>query len=83
MVHCAKYVAKRDSELGNRYKTEGEKAGTKRRMGTWRSRQRDMGRKPHEIWVTDDEFAKVKEFLEVFRLREKAVAPPAATGNAA
>lgn len=52
-------------------------------MGTWRSRQRDMGRKPHEIWVTDDEFAKIKEFLEAFRLKQQAAAPPAATGDAA
>jgi len=68
--------------LANRYRTEGEKTGTKRRMSTWRSRQRDMGRKPHEIWVTDEEFAKMKEFLETFRLKNKAAAPPAATGDA-
>jgi hypothetical protein len=83
MVRCAKYVAKWDTELGNRYKTEGEKSGTKRRMSTWRSRQRNIGRKPHEIWVTDEEFAKMKEFLEAFRLKNKAAAPPAATGDAA
>jgi hypothetical protein len=69
--------------LANRYRTEAEKTGTKRRMSSWRTRQREMGRKPREIWVTDDELAKMKEFLETLRLKSKAAAPPAATGDAA
>lgn len=52
-------------------------------MSSWRTRQREMGRKPHEIWVTDDELVKMKEFLETLRLKSKAAAPPAATGDAA
>jgi hypothetical protein len=50
-------------------------------MAAWRIRQRDLGRKPHELWLTDDEFLKVKGFLEAVRQVE-AVAPPAATGSA-
>jgi len=53
-----------------------------RRTATWRSRQRDLGRKPHEIWVTDEEFGKLKEFLEALRLN-KAASSPAATGDKA
>jgi len=44
-------------------------------MSTWRSRQRDLGRKPHEIWVTDEEFGKLKEFLEALRLNKAAPSP--------
>lgn len=66
--------------VSNRYVTDNEKEGTRRRMSTWRSRQRDMDRKPHEIWLTDEEFEKTKEFIEAFRLN-KAASSPAATGN--
>lgn len=68
--------------MSNRYVTDNEKDGSRRRMSTWRSRQRDLGRKPHEIWVTDEEFGKLKEFLEAVRLK-KAASSPAATGDKA
>lgn len=66
--------------MSNRYVTDNEKNGTRRRTGTWRSRQRDMGRKPHEIWVTDEEFGKLRSFLEALRLNQ-AASSPAATSN--
>ncbi len=47
-------------------------------MSAWRIRQRDLGRKPHELWLTDDEYLKVKCFLEAVRQAD-AVVPPAAT----
>lgn len=49
-------------------------------MSAWRIRQRDLGRKPHELWLTDDEYLKVKGFLEAVRQADAAV-PPAATGD--
>ncbi len=64
--------------MSNRYRTNTEQEGTKRRMSAWRIRQRDLGRKPHELWLTDDEYLKVKGFLEAVRQAD-AVVPPAAT----
>lgn len=66
--------------VSDRYITDNEKDGSRRRMSNWRSRQRDLGRKPHELWLTDDEFGKLKELLEALRLNN-AASLPGATGN--
>lgn len=66
--------------MSNRYVTENEIKGARRRTENWRSRQHDLGRKSREIWATEDEFTKLKEFLEALRLNQ-AASSPAATGN--
>lgn len=68
--------------VSNRYVTDNEKDGVRRRMSKWRSSQRDLGRKPHELWLTDEEFGKLKAVLEALRLN-KAASSPAATGDKA
>jgi hypothetical protein len=53
--------------MTTRYKTEGEKAGVRRRVAAVRKRKKEAGLTQHTFWLTDTEFEKVKEFIEGLR----------------
>lgn len=53
--------------MSTRYKTDGEKAGVKRRSATYRQRLRDTGLKPREVWSSDAEIERVKALLADWR----------------
>lgn len=51
------------SPMTTRYKTEGEKAGVKRRMAAMRIRKIEAGLKQYVFWLTEEGAQKVKEFI--------------------
>lgn len=50
--------------MTTRYKTEAEKAGVKRRMAALRKRKNEIGLRQYVFWLSADDAAKVKEFIE-------------------
>lgn len=50
--------------MTTRYKTEGEKAGVKRRMAEYRQRLREAGLKPREIWASDSEAVRLRSIAD-------------------
>lgn len=53
--------------MTTRYKTPGEKAGVKRRAAAWRERQRALGLKPREVWVSDQENERIRQLIQRWR----------------
>lgn len=70
------------SPMTTRYKTEGEKAGVKRRMAAMRKRKIDNGLKQYVFWLSEDGAQKVKRFIETLPENSKyAVTPPSQSGT--
>lgn len=53
--------------MSNRYVTEAEKAGTKRRMEAYLARLAGLGIKRRQLLLTDDETARVKAIVDCWR----------------
>lgn len=53
--------------MSNRYVTEAEKAGTKRRMDAYLARLAEAGIKRHQLLLTDAEVAQVKKIVACWR----------------
>lgn len=50
-----------------------ENENTKKRMSEWRQKKRMEGYKAYELWLTEEEFAVVKQMIELFRKNKKEV----------
>jgi len=50
--------------MTTRYKTDDEKAGVKRRMAALRKRKKESGLRQYVFWLSAEDAAKVKEFIE-------------------
>lgn len=53
--------------MTNRYVTEAEKAGTKRRMANYREKLAKHGIKERAIILSEEEFARLRQILAVWR----------------
>lgn len=53
--------------MTNRYVTEKEKAGSKRRMDNYLARLEEAGIKRRQLLLTDAELARVKELIACWR----------------
>ena len=53
--------------MSNRYVTEAEKAGTKRRMDAYLARLAKAGIKRHQLLLTDVEVAQIKKIVACWR----------------
>lgn len=62
--------------MTNRYVTDAEKAGTKRRMEAYMARLAGEGIKRRQFLLTDVETARIKEIVDCWRGEQKALTPP-------
>lgn len=53
--------------MANRYVTEAERLGASRRNKGYEERQRALGRRKLQLWLTDGERAAVRLFVEKVR----------------
>ena len=65
---CCTRQPRRD--VTNRYVTEAEKAGQRRRMARYRERLLEQGRKPRQFTLTAEEEGQVRAFIAEMRANE-------------
>jgi hypothetical protein len=53
--------------MSNRYVTSAEKAGTQRRQAAYRERLKESGLRARSLTLTNDEDARMREILNVWR----------------